>query len=136
MTGHGNGGLAGLRSREDSSAHWQPMKKVVDSSFSVGWLTAGKAPAILPPLRLLLWMSPQGNALPVTGPFDRVPASVFSVCVDAVPVLIEADSPDSVREGVRAARLQPPDDVHASSEYRAHLAEVLAERAARQAVGA
>ena len=57
-------------------------------------------------------------------------------CVDAVPVLIEADSPDDVRAGVRAARLQPPSDVHASSEYRAHLAEVLAERAARQAVGA
>jgi aerobic carbon-monoxide dehydrogenase medium subunit len=57
-------------------------------------------------------------------------------CVDAVPVLVEADSPDTVREGVRAARLQPPDDVHASSTYRAHLAEVLAERAARQAVGA
>ena len=57
-------------------------------------------------------------------------------CVDAVPVLIEADSPDEVREGVRAARLRPPNDVHASSEYRAHLAEVLAERAARQAVGA
>jgi carbon-monoxide dehydrogenase medium subunit len=57
-------------------------------------------------------------------------------CVDAVPVLIEAESPDTVREGVRAARLQPPADVHASSTYRAHLAEVLAERAARQAVGA
>jgi len=51
-------------------------------------------------------------------------------------VLVEADSPDTVREGVRAARLQPPGDVHASSAYRAHLAEVLAERAARQAVGA
>jgi carbon-monoxide dehydrogenase medium subunit len=57
-------------------------------------------------------------------------------CVDAVPVLIEADSPDTVREGVRAAKLQPPSDVHASSDYRAHLAEVLAERAAREAVGA
>ena len=56
-------------------------------------------------------------------------------CVDAVPVLIEADSPDTVREAVRAAHLDPPGDVHASSEYRAHLAEVLAERAARQAVG-
>jgi aerobic carbon-monoxide dehydrogenase medium subunit len=54
-------------------------------------------------------------------------------CVDAVPVLVEAESPDTVREAVRAAGLQPPDDVHASSEYRAHLAEVLAERAARQA---
>jgi carbon-monoxide dehydrogenase medium subunit len=57
-------------------------------------------------------------------------------CVDAVPVLVEAESPDTVRAAVRAAALHPPDDVHASSEYRAHLAEVLAERAARQAVGA
>ena len=57
-------------------------------------------------------------------------------CVDAVPVLVEAESPDTVRAAVRAADLHPPDDVHASSEYRAHLAEVLAERAARQAVGA
>ena len=54
-------------------------------------------------------------------------------CVDAVPVVVEAESPDTVREAVRAAGLHPPDDVHASSEYRAHLAEVLAERAARQA---
>jgi aerobic carbon-monoxide dehydrogenase medium subunit len=57
-------------------------------------------------------------------------------CVDAVPVLIEADSADAVRAAVRAAKLDPPSDVHASSEYRAHLAEVLADRAARQAVGA
>jgi carbon-monoxide dehydrogenase medium subunit len=57
-------------------------------------------------------------------------------CVDAVPVLIEADSADAVRAAVRAAKLDPPSDVHASSEYRAHLAEVLAERAAQQAVGA
>jgi carbon-monoxide dehydrogenase medium subunit len=56
-------------------------------------------------------------------------------CVDAVPVVVEADAPESVREAVRAAGLQPPADVHASSEYRAHLAEVLAERAARRAVG-
>ena len=55
-------------------------------------------------------------------------------CVDAVPVLIEAESADTVREAVRAAHLDPPGDVHASSEYRAQLAEVLAERAARQAM--
>jgi len=54
-------------------------------------------------------------------------------CVDAVPVVVEAGSPDEAREAVRAAGLEPPADVHASSEYRAHLAEVLAERAARQA---
>lgn len=55
-------------------------------------------------------------------------------CVDAVPVLVEAESADDVRAAVRAAKLDPPSDVHASSEYRAHLAEVLAERAARQAM--
>ncbi len=57
-------------------------------------------------------------------------------CVDAVPVLIEAESVDEVRAAVRAAKLDPPSDVHASGEYRTHLAEVLADRAARQAVGA
>jgi len=55
-------------------------------------------------------------------------------CVDAVPVLVQAESPDAVRDAVRGAGLQPPADVHASSEYRAHLAGVLAERAARQAL--
>ncbi|HKB92613.1 MAG TPA: xanthine dehydrogenase family protein subunit M [Gaiellaceae bacterium] len=55
-------------------------------------------------------------------------------CVDAVPVVVEAESPDAVRAAVRGAGLEPPSDVHASSEYRAHLAEVLAERAAREAV--
>lgn len=55
-------------------------------------------------------------------------------CVDAVPVIVEAQSPDGVRAAVRAAKLDPPSDVHASSEYRAHLAEVLAERAAKQAM--
>jgi len=54
--------------------------------------------------------------------------------VDAVPVLVTADSADAVAGAVRGAGLTPPSDVHASSEYRAHLAEVLAERAARQAV--
>jgi len=54
-------------------------------------------------------------------------------CVDAVPIVVEAASPETVRDAVRAAGLRPPDDVHASSAYRAHLAEVLAERAARQA---
>jgi CO/xanthine dehydrogenase FAD-binding subunit len=39
----------------------------------------------------------------------------------------------AVREAVRGAGLQPPADVHASAEYRLHLAEVLAVRAARQA---
>jgi carbon-monoxide dehydrogenase medium subunit len=56
-------------------------------------------------------------------------------CVDAVPVVLEPASADetAVRDAVKAARLDPPSDVHASAEYRAHLAEVLAVRAAKQA---
>jgi carbon-monoxide dehydrogenase medium subunit len=58
-------------------------------------------------------------------------------CVAAVPVLLEpeATDPDAVRDAVRAADLEPPSDVHASSDYRRHLAEVLAVRAVRQAHG-
>src|SRR6201987_4357846 len=55
-------------------------------------------------------------------------------CVDAVPVLLTADAPDGVADAVRAADLTPPSDVHASSEYRIHLATVLAERAAEEAL--
>jgi len=56
-------------------------------------------------------------------------------CVDAVPVLLQPESADAeaVRAAVRAADLDPPSDVHASSEYRVHLAEVLAVRAVDQA---
>jgi aerobic carbon-monoxide dehydrogenase medium subunit len=56
-------------------------------------------------------------------------------CVDAVPVLLRPGSADSeaVREAVRGADLEPPSDVHASADYRRHLAEVLAARAVHQA---
>jgi len=54
-------------------------------------------------------------------------------CVDAVPVLVTADRPGAVADAVRAANLMPPSDVHASSEYRIHLSEVLATRAAQEA---
>jgi carbon-monoxide dehydrogenase medium subunit len=58
-------------------------------------------------------------------------------CVDAVPVLLNLDSKeaDAIREVVRGANLEPPSDVHASAEYRRHLAEVLAARAVAQAEG-
>ncbi len=58
-------------------------------------------------------------------------------CVDAVPVVLELDSTseDVVRAAVKNANLMPPSDVHASSEYRTHLAEVLAVRAVRHAQG-
>ena len=58
-------------------------------------------------------------------------------CVDAVPVVVEPASSDdaSVRDAVRSASFEPPSDVHASSDYRRHLAEVLAGRAVSEAEG-
>ena len=61
-------------------------------------------------------------------------------CVEAVPVRAREMesrlagghfSPQSVREAARGlgATLDPPSDVHASADYRRHLAEVLAARA-------
>jgi CO/xanthine dehydrogenase FAD-binding subunit len=60
-------------------------------------------------------------------------------CVDAVPVrarqMEEKIGSDYSDESVRAAAdglgatLDPPSDVHASADYRRHLAEVLAMRA-------
>ena len=56
-------------------------------------------------------------------------------CVAAVPVVVTPPSPDetAVRDAIRAASLDPPSDVHASADYRRHLAEVLAARAFKQA---
>jgi aerobic carbon-monoxide dehydrogenase medium subunit len=64
-------------------------------------------------------------------------ARVAIGCVDAIPVLLRSDSAegDAVREAVRGASLEPPSDVHASAEYRRHLAEVVAVRAVAQARG-
>jgi aerobic carbon-monoxide dehydrogenase medium subunit len=56
-------------------------------------------------------------------------------CVAAVPVLVTPGStePEAVRDAVRGAGLDPPSDVHASADYRRHLAEVLAVRAVTRA---
>ena len=48
-------------------------------------------------------------------------------CVGATPVVVP--SPDEVR----TADMDPPSDVHASADYRRHLAEVCARRALKQA---
>jgi carbon-monoxide dehydrogenase medium subunit len=58
-------------------------------------------------------------------------------CVDAVPVVLTPDSAaeDTMRTAVRGANLDPPSDVHATADYRRHLAEVLALRAVAQAAG-
>ena len=63
-------------------------------------------------------------------------ARVAIGCVDAVPVLLQSEATDdAVREAVRGANLEPPSDVHASADYRRHLAEVVAARAVAQARG-
>jgi aerobic carbon-monoxide dehydrogenase medium subunit len=55
-------------------------------------------------------------------------------CVSATPVVVTASADETaVRDAVRAAELDPPADVHASADYRRHLAEVLAARAVRDA---
>jgi carbon-monoxide dehydrogenase medium subunit len=55
--------------------------------------------------------------------------------VDAVPVLLQpaGDDDESVRAAVDGAGLEPPSDVHASADYRRHLAAVCAVRAVQQA---
>jgi carbon-monoxide dehydrogenase medium subunit len=55
-------------------------------------------------------------------------------CVAAVPTLLTS-APDeaAVRGAVQAAELDPPSDVHASADYRRHLAEVVAVRAVAEA---
>jgi aerobic carbon-monoxide dehydrogenase medium subunit len=59
-------------------------------------------------------------------------------CVDAVPLVLTpaSDDAEAIKQAVRDASLEPPSDVHASSEYRRHLAGVLAVRAVEQARGA
>ena len=56
-------------------------------------------------------------------------------CVDAVPIVLKPASTDAevVRDAVRGAGFHAPSDVHASADYRRHLAEVVAVRAAHQA---
>jgi carbon-monoxide dehydrogenase medium subunit len=58
-------------------------------------------------------------------------------CVDAVPVLLRPDGADeeAIRAAVAGADLDPPGDVHASAEYRRHLAGVCAVRAVAEAQG-
>jgi aerobic carbon-monoxide dehydrogenase medium subunit len=56
-------------------------------------------------------------------------------CVAATPVVVTASADETaVRDAVRAAELDPPADVHASADYRRHLAEVLSARAVDEAV--
>ena len=57
-------------------------------------------------------------------------------CVAAVPlVLSSAREEAAVRQAVSGAELDPPSDVHASADYRRHLAEIVAVRAVQKAAG-
>ncbi len=57
-------------------------------------------------------------------------------CVAAVPVLLTSATDEAaVREAVRGADIDPPSDVHASADYRRHLAEIVAVRAVQEAAG-
>jgi carbon-monoxide dehydrogenase medium subunit len=63
-------------------------------------------------------------------------ARVAIGCVAAVPVLVRTAADDNaVRDAVAGAVDDPPGDVHASADYRRHLAAVLAVRALREARG-
>jgi carbon-monoxide dehydrogenase medium subunit len=55
-------------------------------------------------------------------------------CVAAVPVVLTVAADEvAVRDALASAALDPPADVHASAEYRRHVAGVLAVRAVREA---
>jgi aerobic carbon-monoxide dehydrogenase medium subunit len=55
-------------------------------------------------------------------------------CVAAVPLVLSSAADEAaVRDAVRGADLDPPSDVHASADYRRHLAEVVAVRAVQEA---
>ena len=82
----------------------------------------------LPPLMVALGAT---MTIAATGGEPRIAIG----CVDAVPVLVQPQSADTdaVQGAVREKNLDPPSDVHASADYRRHLAEVLAVRAVQQA---
>jgi aerobic carbon-monoxide dehydrogenase medium subunit len=65
---------------------------------------------------------------------DGDQARIALGCVAATPVVLtSAPEESAVREAVQAADIDPPSDVHASAEYRRHLAEVVAVRAVQEA---
>jgi carbon-monoxide dehydrogenase medium subunit len=69
-------------------------------------------------------------AATVTGGTARIAIG----CVAATPVVVTASADETaIRDAVRSASLDPPTDVHASADYRRHLAEVLASRAVSEA---
>jgi carbon-monoxide dehydrogenase medium subunit len=84
-----------------------------------------------------------GTAIVLAAACVRVNGSIQSArvalgCVDATPVRLEGfesslgdSAPSAIREAAKGTtkQLEPPSDVHASADYRRHLAEVVAARA-------
>lgn len=71
----------------------------------------------------------------VAASFHDGTARIAIGCVSAVPVVLSVAADEvAVRDAVSSAGLDPPSDVHASADYRRHLAEVLAARAVLQAI--
>ena len=70
---------------------------------------------------------------------EMVEARLGLISVGATPVVLDVtmvvDSADALRAYV-AGQLEPSDDIHASADYRRHLAGVLAVRAVREAQAA
>jgi carbon-monoxide dehydrogenase medium subunit len=63
-------------------------------------------------------------------------ARVAIGCVAATPVVVTAAADEvAVRDAVQSAGLDPPSDVHASADYRRHVAAVCAVRALQAALG-
>ncbi|HEX7254468.1 MAG TPA: FAD binding domain-containing protein [Gaiellaceae bacterium] len=55
-------------------------------------------------------------------------------CVAAVPLVVSSAADEAaVRQAVSEAGIDPPSDVHASADYRRHLAEIVAVRAVQKA---
>ena len=56
-------------------------------------------------------------------------------CVSATPVIVTTATDEaSVHQAVRDADFDPPSDVHAGSDYRRHLAQIVAGRAVEEAI--
>ena len=65
---------------------------------------------------------------------DGGDARIALGCVAATPVVLKTSADEkSIRQAVQEAGIDPPSDVHASGEYRRHLAEVVAVRAVQEA---
>jgi carbon-monoxide dehydrogenase medium subunit len=154
------GTIGGNVCTNDPTNHLPPLLAALDASFTIHgadgervvsaeefflgvYLTAVGPGELLASVRLPAGRNDGFSAVTLGGDGTCIVSAAASLndslrvaigCVDAVPVVLAPPADEeSVRAAVRDAALDPPSDVHASSEYRRHLAEVLAVRAFHQA---